>query len=128
MDLGCGTGVLAIAAARLGWGPVRGVDHDPLAVEATRANAQVNGVHVEAWRADLRDEVAPSAPTVTANLLRPLLLALRFDEPPRQLVASGLLREEADEVAAAFLATCDLACERRVSAGEWSALLLRRPA
>jgi ribosomal protein L11 methyltransferase len=126
VDLGCGTGVLAIAAARLGWGPVSGVDFDPLAVEATLENAAVNGVHVAASRVDLREQVAPSAPTVTANLLRPLLLALRFDDPPRQLVASGLLREEADEVAAAFAATHDLVEVRRVSAGEWSALLLRR--
>lgn len=126
MDLGCGTGVLAIAAARLGWEPVQAVDFDPLAVEATIANAAVNGVVVETWRADLLKEVAPSAETVAANLLRPLLLALRFDEPPKQLIASGILRTEADEVAAAFSAAHDLVEVRRVSAGEWSALLLRR--
>jgi ribosomal protein L11 methyltransferase len=125
-DLGCGSGVLAIAAARLGWSPVLGVDHDPLAVEATAANAAANGVAVRAERVDLRDAVAPSAPTVAANLLRPLLLALRFEAPPATLVASGLLREEADEVAAALCAANDLVEARRVSAGEWSALLLRR--
>jgi ribosomal protein L11 methyltransferase len=126
MDLGCGTGVLAIAAARLGWEPVQAVDFDPLAVDATVENAQINGVHLTAWKADLREEAAPSAETVTANLLRPLLLALRFDEPPRQLVASGLLRAEADEVAAALSAAHDLVEVKRLSAGEWSALLLRR--
>jgi ribosomal protein L11 methyltransferase len=126
MDLGCGTGVLAIAAARLGWEPVQAVDFDPLAVDATIENAQINGVHLTAWKADLREEAAPSAETVTANLLRPLLLALRFDEPPRQLVASGLLRTEADEVAAALSAAHDLVEVKRLSAGEWSALLLRR--
>ena len=47
VDLGCGSGVLAIAAAKLGWAPVLGVDHDPLAVEATRENARVNGVDVD---------------------------------------------------------------------------------
>ena len=126
VDLGCGTGVLAIAAARLGWGPVAGVDFDQLAVDATIENARINGVHVDAWRADLRDDVAPSAPTVTANLLRPLLLALRFDVVPERLIASGLLTGEADEVAAAFAAAHDLVEVRRSSAGEWSALLLRR--
>ena len=125
VDLGCGSGVLGIAAARLCWEPVHGVDFDPLAVEATRANAAVNGVAMTADRVDLREVAAPSAPTVAANLLRPLLLALRFDEPPRTLIVSGLLRREADEVAAAF-AAADLAEARRVSAGEWSALLLRR--
>ena len=57
----------------------------------------------------LRDGPAPTAPTVTANLLRPLLLAVAragfAGEPPRTLIASGLLRHEADEVAAAFAAT-----------------------
>jgi ribosomal protein L11 methyltransferase len=125
VDLGCGSGVLAIAAARLGWGPVLGVDHDPLAVDATLANARANAVEVAAERADLRAAEAPGAPTVTANLLRPLLLALRFATPPRTLVASGVLREEADEVAAALGTAHDLVEVRRVSAGEWSALLLR---
>jgi ribosomal protein L11 methyltransferase len=126
VDLGCGSGVLAIAAARLGWAPVLGVDHDPLAVEATAANARVNGARVAAERVDLRASVAPSAPTVLANLLRPLLLALRFDEVPRTLIASGLLREEADEVAAAFADRHGLVEAERRSGGDWSALLLRQ--
>jgi ribosomal protein L11 methyltransferase len=119
--------VLAIAAARCGWAPVLGVDHDPLAVEATAANARANGVAVRAERLDLRAAPAPTAPTVAANLLRPLLLALRFEEaPPQMLIASGLLRDEADDVAAALGAAHGLVEERRVSAGDWSALLLRR--
>jgi ribosomal protein L11 methyltransferase len=126
VDLGCGSGVLGIAAARLGWEPVLGVDFDPLAVEATVENAQINHVHLTAERVDLREQSAPSAPTVAANLLRPLLLALRFDDPPNTLIASGLLREEADEIAGAFEARYGLAEARRVSGGEWSALLLRR--
>ena len=125
-DLGCGSGVLAIAAARLGWGPVLGVDHDPLAVEATRDNARVNGVEVAAERVDLRAQAAPTAPTVAANLLRPLLLALRFDEPPRVLLASGLLRSEADEIAEHFARAYGLSEADRRSAGDWSALLLRQ--
>ena len=75
-DLGCGSGVLAIAAAKLGWSPVLGVDHEAESVEATRENARVNGVEVSASRADLRAAPAPTAPTVAANLLRPLLLAV----------------------------------------------------
>ena len=43
-DLGTGSGVLAIAAAKLGWGPVTGYDHEPAAIEAARANADANGV------------------------------------------------------------------------------------
>ena len=48
LDVGCGSGVLSIAAARLGYGPVSAVDDDPVAVEVTRANAAVNGVAVDA--------------------------------------------------------------------------------
>ncbi len=128
VDLGCGSGVLAIAAAKLGWGPVVAVDFDPLSVEATRVNARANGVEVEAWKADLRREETRSAPTVAANLLRPLLLAYaeRLAGPePRRLIASGLLREEADEVAAAF-APHGLAERARNESGEWAALLLER--
>ena len=128
VDLGCGSGVLAIAAARLGWSPVVGLDFDPLAVEATTANASANAVDVEARRFDLRHEPLPVAPTVVANLLRPLLLEVaRSGIDARTLVASGLLREEADEVAAAFAAH-DLVERRRTSLGDWSALLLARSA
>ena len=129
-DLGCGSGVLAIAAAKLGFSPVSGVDHEAESVAATRKNARANGVDVAATRADLRAALAPTAPTVTANLLRPLLLAVAgrgfAGEPPRALVASGLLRHEADEIAAAFAAAHGLAERRRISSGDWSALLLER--
>ena len=122
-DLGCGSGVLAIAAAKLGFGPVAALDFDPLAVEATEANARVNGVALEVGRWDLRREPAPAARTVAANLLRPLLVDLRFSVVPETLIASGLLVAEADEAAAALAAHGLVEVERR-SAGEWSALLL----
>jgi ribosomal protein L11 methyltransferase len=129
MDLGCGSGVLAIAAARLGWAPVEGVDFDPLSVAATHENAQRNGADVRARRFDvLRDGPSPGAPTVAANLLRPLLLAVAragFRDPqPRTLIASGLLRREADEVAAALAARTGLAEQARLEEGDWAALLL----
>ena len=129
VDLGCGSGVLAIAAAKLGWAPVLGVDHDPLALEATRDNAAVNGVAVDVRRHDLlRDGPAPAAPTVLANLLGPLLRRVAADgfaagETPRALIASGLLVTEADEIAAAF-AGRGLTEQARLAEGEWAALLL----
>lgn len=131
MDLGCGSGVLAIAAAKLGFGPVAGLDHEREAVAATRENAAVNGVAVAVARHDLlRDGPAASAPVVLANLLRPLLLHVARDgfaggEAPRTLIASGLLAHEADEVAAAFAASLGLRETDRRLAGEWAALLLR---
>ncbi len=130
LDLGCGSGVLAIAAVALGWEPVLAVDYDPLSVEATRVNAAVNGVALEARAGDLRREPMPAAPTVLANLLRPLLLdyasALAAPgDPPATLIASGLLVHEADEVASAFAAVGLRERERR-ERGEWAALLLTR--
>jgi ribosomal protein L11 methyltransferase len=128
-DLGCGSGVLAIAAAKLGWAPVTGVDHDPESVAATRGNAIVNEVEVEARRADLLHGAVPTAPTVVANLVRPLLAHVAragFDgEPPRVLVVSGLLHDEAGEIARAFGAL-GLRERARRHGGEWAALTLAR--
>ena len=128
LDLGCGSGVLAIAAAKLGWQPVLGLDHERESVEATLDNAAVNGVVVEARHYDLlRDGPPPAAPVVVANLLRPLLLHVAAEgfagEQPRVLIASGLLAHEADEVAAAF-ARRDLHERERRHGGEWAALTL----
>lgn len=134
LDLGCGSGVLAIAAAKLGFAPVLAVDFDPLSVEATAENAAVNAVTLEVARCDLRHDPVPVAPTVLANLLRPLLLdyARRLAEQsdaerPRTLIASGLLVHEADEIAAAFAAH-GLREQARRERGEWAALLLTRAA
>ena len=127
-DWGCGTGVLALAAARLGWAPVLACDHDRAALVATRDNAAANDVAgLEVTRCDLRRAEGPWAPTVLANLIRPLLLdvAGRMTRPPERLVVSGLLRAEADAVAAAFAAHGLREAERR-HGGEWSALLLAR--
>jgi ribosomal protein L11 methyltransferase len=125
-DWGCGTGVLAIAAARLGWDPVLACDWEEASVEAARENAIVNGVpRVVVERTDLRRAEGPWAPTVVANLVRPLLLDVAglMSVPPRRLIASGLLREEASEVAAAF-APHGLREAGRRHSGEWAALLL----
>jgi ribosomal protein L11 methyltransferase len=124
MDLGCGSGVLAIAAAKLGFDPVGAVDSDRGAVDATRDNARRNGVVLErVERVNLRGERPPAAEVVVANLMRPLLLRVSelMEDPPRALVVSGLLDHEADEVAAAF---APLAERRRLSERGWSALLL----
>lgn len=130
LDLGCGSGVLAIAAAQAGFGPVVGLDFDPASVEATEQNAEVNGTPLKAARFDLMHaDAIPSAPTIAANLLRPLLLKVAetgfAPEPPTSLVASGLLRHELDEVAAAFEHHGLRETSRR-TLGDWGALLLQR--
>lgn len=124
-DWGAGSGVLAVAAARLGWAPVTALDVDPRAVAATAANAAVNGVAVTARVHDLAASAPPWAPTVCANLTAPLLRALAGTPAPERVVASGLLRADADGVAAAF-APHGLREARRLHEQEWAALLLVR--
>jgi ribosomal protein L11 methyltransferase len=126
-DWGCGSGVLAVAAARLGFAPVLACDLEHESVAATVAAAAANGVTVEVSRCDLRRSPGPWAPTVTANLVRPLLLEIAslIDRPPERLIASGLEDGEADEVAAAFLRHGLRESARRDGEG-WSAILLVR--
>jgi ribosomal protein L11 methyltransferase len=132
LDLGCGSGVLAIAAARLGFAPVLAIDNDPASVTATGENAARNGVDLPVRRYDLRgSDPLPGADTVAANLLGPLLVgfAARLGrEPaaaPERLIASGLLIPEVDRVARAF-APAGLQMAERHERGEWAALLLTR--
>ena len=128
-DLGTGSGVLAIAAAKLGFDPVLGIDHETAAVEAAGVNAAANGVELRLERVNLREEVAPLAETTVANLTAPLLLELgatisgRPDRVPRTLLLSGLLSREASDVGAAF-ADAGMAERGRRSEGDWTALRL----
>jgi ribosomal protein L11 methyltransferase len=131
VDVGCGSGVLAIAAAHLGFAPVLGLDHESESVQAACENAAVNGVGVEVRRFDLRREKLPavggrSAPVLLANLVRPLLLDLAgsLERPPEHLIASGLLREEAEEVAGVFGERLGLRLLERREGGEWAAVWL----
>jgi ribosomal protein L11 methyltransferase len=127
VDLGCGSGVLAIAAAKLGWAPVTALDYDPLSVDATIENARVNAVNLTVERFDLRTDSVPPAELVLANLLAPLLAtyAQRLADPPPTLIASGLLRSETDHTSALFQALGMSEINRREQ-GDWAALLMRR--
>jgi ribosomal protein L11 methyltransferase len=127
LDLGCGSGVLAIVAASLGYAPVMALDFDPLAVQATAANAAVNGVTVDVRRLDLLAEQAPDADLTLANVLAgPLLSWSGLQERlPARLILSGLLTGETDRVAAAYAARGMTLIEQRVH-GDWAALLLTR--
>jgi ribosomal protein L11 methyltransferase len=123
LDLGCGSGVLALAAARLGHSPVLACDDDPDAVEVTRENAARNRCEIQVWQCDaLYDELPKGVDLWLANLqLAPLEeLGWRPDLPPR-LIVSGLLEGEWFEPPAYRIA------ERRVLEG-WEGLLLEREA
>jgi ribosomal protein L11 methyltransferase len=126
-DLGTGSGVLAIAAAKLGWSPVSGYDHEEAAIEAATANAAANGAALDLDRVNLREHLPPLAPTTVANLTAPVLreVAELLADPPTTLVCSGLLPYELDDIVAAF-ASAGLAEAERRRDGDWAALLLRR--
>jgi ribosomal protein L11 methyltransferase len=128
-DWGTGSGVLAIAAAKLGWSPVTGCDRELASLETARANAEANEVEMEIERVDVRAGTPPLAPTVVANLTGNLLqdCARHLDdagERPATLVCSGMLESEIDEVSAAFAGT-GLREGRRRAEHEWGAVLLR---
>jgi ribosomal protein L11 methyltransferase len=149
-DLGTGSGVLAIAAAKLGWAPVTGYDHEPPAIEAATANAAANGVDVAFELTNLRDSLPKLSPTAVANLTAPVLNvvasqlasdigtrgrglrslpAVAPETPPPwpyTLVCSGLLPTELDDISRAFAASGLAEVDRRQD-GDWAALLLRRP-
>jgi ribosomal protein L11 methyltransferase len=128
-DWGTGSGVLAIAAAKLGWSPVTGCDREEASLETAQANAVVNGVELALERLDVRETAPPVARTIVANLTGNLLqdCARHLDgaaELPRRLVCSGMLESEIAEVAGAF-AGLGLREARRLTEHEWGALLLR---
>jgi len=122
-DWGAGSGVLAIAAARLGWAPVTALELDPAALPVIEANAAANGVEVAARTADLlRDEI-PWAPFAVANLTPPLHrdIAARLERRPERLIASGILVRDLDDVAAVYAPLREVG---RAVEGAWAAAVL----
>jgi ribosomal protein L11 methyltransferase len=127
-DLGTGSGVLAIAAAKIGWSPVCGYDHEVAAIEASAANAAINDVGVDFRRQNLRESLPSLASTCVANMTSPILKAVAghlAPDPPRILVLSGILPNELDQVVAAF-APAGYDEQDRRQMGDWAALLLRQ--
>jgi ribosomal protein L11 methyltransferase len=94
LDAGCGSGVLAIAAALLGFAPVTAVDVDPAALEATRANAARNGVEVDVRVGDVLSDDLPAADVLVANIELPTVERLLRRWPGRRAIVSGYLAHE----------------------------------
>lgn len=120
VDLGCGSGVLAIVAAKLGFAPVLAFDSDENAVSATVSNVQANGVDVEARRVDVQAEELPPAEVALANITRPALEVLSPRLKCRQLVSSGYLPTDPTELPPFFHV-------RRITRGGWAADLYQAP-
>jgi ribosomal protein L11 methyltransferase len=127
LDDGCGSGILSIAAAKLGATDVLGVDTDPIAIESTEANAHRNGLgrRIRARLGSLPSG-EPVHDVVLANLIASLLVALapllRAElRPGGRLVASGIFVDRESEVVAAFDAAGIAPVGRRAE-GDWVAL------
>jgi ribosomal protein L11 methyltransferase len=132
LDVGCGSGILALAALRLGAAAAVAFDTDPLAVESTLANAALNGL---AARIEAREGALPSSsdepfPLVLANLVAALLVELA----PRlaihtatggTLIASGIIAARGEEVRTA-LESAGFAVRKALDDGEWLSLCLER--
>lgn len=132
LDVGCGSGILGIAAAKLGAARVRGIDIDPIAIQTANANARLNKVGNVARfaRKELSNWSAAPADLVLANLNGDLLLRLRrpilrLVKPSGYLVATGLLREEEKNFAKRFPSKkFSIVSRKRDSL--WCGLVLRR--
>jgi ribosomal protein L11 methyltransferase len=134
LDVGCGTGVLAIAAARTGSPIALGTDIDPPSVRIANENAKLNRATARFVHASgLNDRrIRRSAPydLVFANILAPPLVALAQDikgalKPGGIAILSGLLRTQERRVFAAY-ASRGFRLERRIHRDAWAALVLRR--
>jgi ribosomal protein L11 methyltransferase len=130
LDLGSGTGLLAVAAERLGAGPLVASDIDPEATAASRHHGRLNSARLHVVRADGGTAFRPgSFDLVLANLMA-LLLIDRVEEiralvaPGGALVLSGLLLDDVPPVRQAY-ATCGVPRERTL--GEWAALVFDAP-
>jgi ribosomal protein L11 methyltransferase len=117
--VGCGSGVLALAAARLGFDSVVALDHDPAAVEAATRNAEANALALDVRAADALSAKLPAAgvtvANVTGDIVRRLAPRLRSDA----LIGSGYLEFDAPTLQGFALV------ERRTATG-WAADLFRR--
>ena len=114
LDVGCGSGVLSIAAAKLGFDPVTGVDFDPQAVEATERNAAENGVVVDVFQADLREHELPEAALALANIAADAVVALGPRLRTARAITSGYLVSDEPELDG-------FRRERRIESGGWAA-------
>ena len=132
LDVGCGSGILALSALALGATRAVGYDTDNAAIEASRANAKANGMtdRFDVRHGSLPDDGAEGFPLVAANLVAALLIELAprlaaHADPGATLIASGIIDSRLNEVAA-VLAAAGFTEVDRIVAGEWITLRCTR--
>ncbi len=91
LEVGCGSGVIAIAAAKLGFSPVIALDHDRAAVEAARRNAAANGVAIDVRTADVLADRVPAAGVAVANIALGVVERFAARVDAATLITSGYL-------------------------------------
>ncbi|MDH4227127.1 MAG: 50S ribosomal protein L11 methyltransferase [Deltaproteobacteria bacterium] len=129
LDVGTGSGVLALVAIRLGFGSVAGIDNDPIAVKVAKENAELNGLKVK-FSATSLGRVTGRYDVVVANILaetlkrikKPLCVKVKKEG---LLVLSGILNEEAASVVAAYVKE-GFSLKKKYVTKEWSTLLLEK--
>ena len=94
LDAGCGSGVVAVAAARLGFAPVRAVDLDEVAVEVAAATARLNGVPIDVSRVDVLRDPLPASDVAVANIELAVVELFLERLGAREVVTSGYLDSE----------------------------------
>jgi ribosomal protein L11 methyltransferase len=119
LDVGCGSGVLAIAAATLGFSPVVAIDDDPVAVAAARRNARANRVSIDLRRGDALRNHLPAADVAIANVSWEFVAKLAARVRARDLIVSGYLESERP-LASGYTRVS------RLTEDGWAADLLRR--
>lgn len=130
LDVGTGTGILAIAAKKLKTKEAIGVDIDPIAVKVARKNAKLNKAELELSTKPVQ-KIKGVFPVVVANILAGELIKLAPTltgkvRPDGFLILSGILKEEKERVKAEYL-KLGLKGYKEYSSGEWAALVLRKP-
>jgi ribosomal protein L11 methyltransferase len=98
LDIGCGSGVLAIAARKLGFDPVVALDHDPVTLEAAAENARANGVALELRLAEALEDELPQADTAVANISATAIEAVARRVDANRLITSGYLATERPQI------------------------------
>lgn len=131
LDVGCGSGVLAIAASLCGVKRVRGIDNDPVCIEVSKENAQSNHAAATFDATDMWD-IDEQFDLVVANIISSVLISLKEDmknatRPGGNLVLSGILTQELSDVEMAFAQGIPIEKLSHHTQGEWCSITFKRP-